>query len=307
MDLAAALVSAFPSEDALRGLLRQGLGQSYDSIVSSGLDLRSAVLRLVETAYDQGWLELLITRAREAAPADVALAQAAGQLGLSGLEQGAAGQLEVVARQVCRVEDGGRLLGTGFLVGADLVLTADHVLEALWHGAVSPSGITVRFDLTTGPREQIVTAGALFTLGEVVCRGAKLDYALMRVYGSPGIQPIGGPTGSGGTLRRWIDLSDPPDIGPGSPLVMVSYAYERATATVGQGPVISLTGDSVGYAINTEAGSSGAPCFTQDLRLVALNTGQDARRSANVGVLASAVLRDLRDRGFGHLLGMPLA
>lgn len=324
-DLAAALASTFPSYDALRSLLRQGLDQSFDSIVAPGLPLRSAALSVVETAYDQGWLDLLITSALEAAPASVPLAEAAGHVGLSslvpdgsgaktattrGLEPGAdlwAGQLAATARQVCRVEAGSSLLGTGCLVGADLVLTAYHVVEPLWHGSVSPSGITVRFDLTTGPREQIVTAGTVFRVGEAVCRGSDLDYALLRVHGSPGIQPIGGPTGSGGTLRRWIDPSDPPDIELGSPLVIVSYAYERAAARVGQGPVTGLSEDSVSYAINTEPGSSGAPCFTQDLRLVALNTHSDPRRSANVGVLVSAVLRDLRGRGLGHLFGTPLA
>jgi len=323
-DLAAALVSAFPSYDKMRVLLGQGLDQSLDSIVHPGLPPRSAALLVVETAYDQGWLDLLITRAGEAAPASVPLAQAAGQLGLSGLVPGGsgaetatrdlargtdlrAGQLAAIARQVCRVEMDSQLRATGCLVGADLVLTADHVLGPLWDGSVSPSAVTVRFDLTTGPREQIVTEGATFRLGEVVHHSATLDYALLRVHGSPGVQPIGGPTGPGGTLRRWIDLSDPPDIRLGSPAVMVSYPRALATAVAGQGEVISLSDDSVGYTINSQPGSSGAPCFTQDLRLVALYTRSEPGRSAIVAVPVSAVLRDLRDMGFGHLLGTPLA
>lgn len=322
-ELAAALASTFPSADALRSLLRQRLDQSFDSIVPSGLPLQSAVSSLVETAYDQGWLDLLITGALEAAPASVPLAEAAAQCGLSSLVPGGSGakavtrglapevavqtgQLAAIARQVCRVETGSELAGTGFLVGADLVLTAYHVVEPLGHGRVSPSGMTVRFDLTTGPGEQIVTTGTLFSVGEVVAGSPDLDYVLLRVHGSPGIQPIGGPTGSGGTLRRWIDLSYPPDIELGSLLVIVSYAYERAAARVGQGPVTGLSENSVKYAINTENGSSGAPCFTQDLSLVALHTGSDPQRSANVGVRISAVLRDLRGQGLDHLFGTPL-
>jgi hypothetical protein len=319
-DLAEALASEFPTDEALRTLLRQGLDRSYDSIVPSGTGLKPAVYALVTTAYEQGWLELLVTRAREAYPASVPLARVAGQLGLSSLVSGDPGsatdtweeQLAAIERQICRVESGDLLLGTGCLVGADLVLTADHVLESLWHGSLSPAGIVLRFDLTTGLRSQIVTEGALFTLGEIVSRNSELDYALMRVHGSPGVQPIGGGTGPGGTIRRWIDVADPPDIRPGSVLVMVGYARKRPpTLTLDTGEVVVLGDDSMAYTIRSEPGSSGAPCFTQELALVALNTRRadapDVPRAASAGVLVSAVLRDLRGQGLGHLLGQALA
>jgi hypothetical protein len=319
-DLAEALASTFPTDEALRMLLRQGLDRSYDSIVPSGTSRQSAVYSLVTTAYEQGWLELLVTRAREAYPASVPLARVAGQLGLSNLVSGDPSsptdtreeQVLAIERQVCRVESGDRLLGTGCLVGADLVLTADHVLESLWHGSLSPSEITLRFDMTTDFRSQIVTEGTLFRLGEVVGRNSELDYALMRVHGSPGVQPIGGGTGPGGTIRRWIDVGDPPDIRPGSQLVMVGYTREHPpTLTLDRGEVIALGEDQVAYTIHSEPGSSGSPCFTQELELVALNThrsnARDGPRAKSRGVLVSAVLRDLRDEGPGQLLGTVLA
>ena len=90
-----------------------------------------------------------------------------GATGLSSVVSGDPGagdraeRLAAIERQVCRIECGERLLGTGFLIGSDLVLTADHVLSPLWDGSVSLSEITFRFDLTTGSRKKIVTEGIL--------------------------------------------------------------------------------------------------------------------------------------------------
>jgi hypothetical protein len=310
-DLARVLASAYPSDDSLRGFLRQGLDRSSDSMVRQGSDPLSAWQSVIETAHQQGWLDVLVARALEASPQKASLpelAELAGQLGLSTLASADQGRLAAIERQVCRVEDGSRLLGTGFLVGADLLLTADHVLGSQWHGSALLAGVLLRFDLTTGLGNQVVTGGTLFGLDEVVFRNAELDYALLRVGGSPGVQPIGGNLGPGGALRRWIDVSDPPDIGPGSQLVMVGYARERPPApTLDRGAVVAVRDTSVVYAIQSEPGSSGAPCFTQELELVALNTrrsdGPAVPRGASEGVLVSAVRRDLSDQGFGHLLG----
>ncbi len=317
-ELAAALATAFPSDDALRRFLRQGLDRSLEAIAPGGSDLQSLVRAVVETADAQGWLEVLVAKAIERYPKSPLLSRAAEQLGLSSLVSGDPGaddradRLAMIERQVCRIESGGHLLGTGFLIGADLVLTADHVLSSPWPGSVSPSEITFRFDLTTGSRKEIVTEGILFRLGDVVWRNAELDYALLRVDGSPGVQPIGGGLGPGGALRRWIDVSDAPWIHQGDQLVMVRYARERPSAlTIDGGAVVALRDDSVIYAIKSEPGSSGAPCFTQDLELVALNTRRTddpgAPRTASAGVLMSAVMGDLGAQGFGDFLDRPFA
>ena len=330
-DLAVTLASLFPSDSSLRQFLRRGLDRSSDSIALGQGDPQSAWRSVVTAADTQGWLDTLIAKAREACPTSVPLARAAEKLGLSGLASSDPGFMEDMAimrsapgaddwgerlaaieRQVCRVESNGGLLGTAFLIGADLVLTADHVLGGRRPGSVSSAEVTLRFDLTTGHRNRIVTEGTRFRPGEVVWRNAELDYVLLRVHGSPGVQPIGGGTGPGGTLRRWIDVSEPASIRPGSELVMVGYARERPPAlTFDRGAVITLRDDRVVYTIESEPGASGAPCFTPGLELVALLTHQnndpDAPRTASVGVLLSAVLRDLRDHGFGHLVGAAFA
>lgn len=315
-ELATALATMFPSNDALRRLLRQGLDRSLEAIAPGGSDPQSLARAIVEAAYTQGWLEVLVAKAMERYPTSSLLPLVAEQLGLSSLVSGDPGadgraeRLATIERQVCRIERGGYLLGTAFLIGADLVLTADHVLSSLWHGSVSPSEITFRFDLTTGSRKEIVTEGTLFRLGDVVQRNAELDYALLRVGGSPGVQPIGGGPGPGGALRHWIDVSHAPRIHQGDQLLMVGYARERPPAlTIDRGAVAALRDDSVIYAIRSEPGFSGAPCFTRDLELVALNTRRAddpaAPRTASAGVLMSAVTGDLGAQGFGDFLYRP--
>jgi hypothetical protein len=328
-ELVAALAREFPSRDVLRRFLRQNLDRSLDSMVPTGASQQLTVRSLVELAYEEGWLDVLVTRAREACPASTPLAQAAEQLGLSSLASSDPGlavtrsasgpydlqteRLAAIERQVCRVETISRLLlGTGCLIGPDLVLTADHVLSPLWDSSVSSAEVTLRFDLTTGSRDQVVTEGTLFRLGDVVWRNPKLDYTLLRVDGAPGVQPIGGGLGPGGTLRRWIQVLPPSAIGEGEELVMIGYAQNRPPAlTVDRGAVVALREDSVIYALRSEPGTSGAPCFSPDLELVALNTRMvdypGTSRTASTGVTIWAVVRDLLGHGFASLLDKPFA
>ena len=316
-DLAEALASTFPTDEDMRALLRQRLDRSYDSIVLSGTSLQSAAYSLVTTAYEQGWLELLVTRAREVYPGNVPLARVAEQLGMLSLVSAGPGpaagiredRVLAIERQVCRVEAGDVLLGTGFLVAADLALTAGHVLNSPSEEFRLLAEISLRFDLATGRRGQIVTEGTQFRLREVVHRNSKLDYALVRVDGSPGVQPIGGGTGSGGTLRRWIEVGEPPNVRVGDQMIMVGYAREDPpTSTLDRGEVTALGEDRVTYTIETRPGSSGSPCFTKGLELAGLNTlrSTDGSRARSTGVLMSAVLGDLRSEGFGELLGTVL-
>jgi hypothetical protein len=311
-ELARVLAQLFPTENSLRQLGRFGLDRNFDAYTSSGLGSASAALAVVEGAHREGWLELLLVRAMDRNPANEQLATLARELGMPGIEPfdpdeiladgefDAYERLPTAGRQVGRMESGGSLLGTGCLVGADLVLTADHVLGT---GRGAQADVTVRFDVVIGRRDQVIAEGTSYRLGAIVWRDAELDYALVRVHGSPGVQPIGGGwAGPGGTLRRWIDAGHPPAIQPGAKLWMLQY---QQALMVSFGTVIALDEDSVDYSMNSGRGSSGAPCFTRDGELVALHS--HATGAANRGVLISAVLRDLRELGLDRLLGVPFA
>ncbi len=333
-ELAAVLTEAFQSERALRQLLLSRLDRSLDTIALQG-GLREMALRVVEVAASQGWLIELFARAREALPKNAALAEAAVRLGLSALValddfSGAAGfssdsvarraRLSAIEAQVCRVEAGGSF-GTGFLVGVDLLLTADFVLKEIHDGKASPGDVRLLFDYKTDQRGRTVTAGTLFELdGDWLAarsefgRGpSRLGYALLRVRNSPGAQPVGGSSAwESVALRQWIEVKDRlPAIESGEGLAMIQHAQAGPLKLTTNPEAVlgsSTDGTHLYYDLETFPGSSGAPCFTVDYDLVAFHVGRadldpEAPRNCKVGVLMAAVLRDLHKRGLGDLLG----
>ncbi|SDZ20413.1 AAA ATPase domain-containing protein [Geodermatophilus africanus] len=338
--LSGALVSAFRSTTELRDFLRFRFDRSLDAISAPG-SLQVAVWDVLQSAVAENWVEQLVVKAREAHPANVELAQVAEELGLSTLVPGdpalvtqAAAlsgidpttwtrRLAAIEGQVCRVEVGDRVSGTGFLVGVDLVLTADHMLAPVHEGGMPLEDVVLRFDYKTDRSGRAVTSGIEFKVASILARSeygnqpGRLGYNLLQVAGHPGAQPVGDPqVESSGTLRRWIEAPDPPPrIDLGDALALVQHSRGGPlNLTVGQDAVVglSLDGTRVYYDLASMPGSSGAPCFTLDLQLVAFNIGLsiadpvNARRTFT-GILMSAVLGDLRQQGHGGLLGAVFA
>lgn len=340
--LAAALASAFPSPDSLREFLRYRLDMSLDAIAPNVSTYMTVLLAVVDFAQTRGLLNQLVVSARESMPASAALADVALELGLSTIVPAATASLErivtaessfglgswrerlaAIEGQVCRIEVNQRTYATGHLVGVDLVLTADHVLGPLDAPGVSLKDVQVRFDYQTDRRGSTVAPGTVFQVDDIVARSAygqqtdQLGYALVHVAGAPGALPIGGSRSeSTGALRSWIHVSNPPpDCEPGMGLVMVDYPLgQPLRMDLQQNAVLGISQDGgrVYYRLDASPGSSGAPCFTVNLDLVAFHVGTSmvdgrAPRDARVGVLLSAVLGQLDQKGLGGLLGTVMA
>ena len=73
-----------------------------------------------------------------------------------------------------------------------------------------------------------------------------------------------------------------------------------AMSDTGVGAVVG-DGTRLTYEVNTERGSSGSPCLTFDLRLVALH--QSGHPRSNVGVPISTIAAHLGDAGRTALRG----
>ena len=341
-ELQSALLSAFHSEDELRAFLQFRLDRSLDAIAAPDASLPSAAFELIRVAQAEAWLDKLVVKAREADPANADLARVAERLGLPTLVPGDPAVIDRVAAaiqpldittfrerlgaiegQVCRVEVGGRVAGTGFLVGVDLVLTADHVLAPVHEGGMPLRDVVLRFDHKADRNGRTITPGTEFELERIVARSqygeqpGQLGYSLLGVAGHPGAQPIGDlRTEASGALRRWIDVPDPPPhIGPGDGLMIVQYPRGQPLRLIFNADAVAGLSDDgarVRYDLATEPGSAGAPCFTLDLQLVALNIGLSVADPASLrrtvlGILMSAVQQDLRDQGLGNLLGAVFA
>ena len=100
---------------------------------------------------------------------------------------------------------------------------------------------------------------------------------------------------------RWL-VPTAHKLGPSDPLFILHHPGDRVmqlsldTKAVKQ---VDGIGPRIQYRTNTIAGSSGSPCLTADLQLVALHQGTDPKRSTrqyNQGIPLSAIARNLRAR-----------
>jgi hypothetical protein len=229
-----------------------------------------------------------------------------------------------VEGQVCRVEIDGAAVGTGFLIGPDLVLTNYHVLESVIGDASRAASVALRFDykrLADGTVMQ-GTAAALAPTGWLVDSAPyslaegdgqpdrspptthELDFVAIRLEQSIGSQPLGVRAASGAPKRGWITCPDSqPPMPKGAPLLIVQHPQgEPIKLAIDMDAVLGLNGNAtrVRYATNTEPGSSGSPCFDMDWTLVALHhMGDPIWRNPqfNEGVPISLIRARLAEQG----------
>jgi hypothetical protein len=139
-------------------------------------------------------------------------------------------RLGALEGQVGRVEvtvSAGMIKGTAFLVGPGMCLTNYHVLEHVINGAVAPSKAVVRFDykrsgdgvvLNDGTEHRLPDSDwlidssppspvdSLVDPGQQLPQEDQLDYAVFRLTGEPGEEPIGGASaGPHAPKRGWIN------------------------------------------------------------------------------------------------------
>jgi hypothetical protein len=194
---------------------------------------------------------------------------------------------------VCRVEVGSDGVGTGFLVGPDVLLTNYHVLRPLIDGTTAPDQVKFRFDYALQPNGR-ETPGQLlslhqdwvidhskFTVAEENLTPDKalptideLDYALVKLERPVGNEALSG-SDDAALPRGWLEVpTAPPLIMADMPILILQHpnAQPLKLALDTQG-VISVNANNtrVRYATNTESGSSGSPCFDLNWNLVALH------------------------------------
>jgi hypothetical protein len=226
--------------------------------------------------------------------------------------------------QVCRIEvRTSPLRGTGFLVAPDVVLTNYHVVEPVinWQrsqageqvaGARIPASLLgARFDHKVLADGVQLSPGSVHTLHESewlvdyspdgsepfeAVPGDKLDYALLRLASAPGKDVVDGST-QPVTLRGWVSLPlVAPDLSAGMPFFILGHPLgESLKMSLDTNAVTAINANCtrVRYATNTEAGSSGSPCFDRDWKLVALHHAGDTGPNPqyNEGIPAAALAR----------------
>lgn len=226
--------------------------------------------------------------------------------------------------RVCQVEvfAGGSVShGTGFLVGPDLVLTNHHVVESAFPHLLARTSpgpdIRFRFDYKVLSGTRTINAGTVYTLAkqsalvdwspqqaeqagrerDVDPTEDELDYALLRIEGSPGLKSV---SDSGGEARGWIEVPDGQVPQAGSSTFIVQHP-QRKPMKMAVGVILGTNriGTRLRYDANTDIGSSGAPCVDSAVRLVALHHAGGPGRigTYNQGVPIGLIARRLAKSG----------
>lgn len=229
--------------------------------------------------------------------------------------------------QVCRVEipKGTESdYGTGFLLGPDVLITNHHVMRLVKAGLVQPEDVILRFDYKRRSDGLTVDEGTVYRLAEEWLidespigpndfKGEEpapdqLDYALVRVEGEPGNDPVGGPAmldkNPDAAPRGWIKLPTvAPELPPDSSLFILQHPKgDPLKLAIDTHAIVGelFGGRRLRYRTNTDAGSSGSPCFDANWNLVALHHMGDpafGTPTFNQGVPFPAILGLLKERG----------
>ena len=308
------LLDAF-DRDRFDEMLLFQLDKRRQHIALAG-NMETIVLHVIQRAEDESWTAELLQAARDTDPRNLALFAFAQQFGLVPATQALESTIRAtnplfdpvpwyerladLLPRVCRIEVQSGWppkYGTGFLVGSDMVMTNYHVMENVILGSVPRKQVVLRFDHRVVEDGAVVNPGVEYRLAEAdwlidrsrysdldlhpipgaVPSSEELDYALLRIDGQPGNDPIGRRIvqDTEAPVRGWILMPvDTYSFEVNSPLVILQHP-QGAPLKIGfeTQSVVGLNDNMtrVRHRTNTEKGSSGSPCFDLGWNLVALH------------------------------------
>jgi hypothetical protein len=170
-------------------------------------------------------------------------------------------RLADMRNRVCRVELPNMGMGTGCLVGPDLVLTCGHVVDSVVKSAGPGGTPIVRFDFALKGAE--VQEGKVYRMHDEwrlasapYDEGLGLNFVLMRLAASAGEETM-----SDGDKRGWITLKPAPDPNPGEAISILHHP-RAGPMKMSLGALLRIEEQRLFHNALTEPGSSGAPCFS---------------------------------------------
>lgn len=233
----------------------------------------------------------------------------------------------VAAQAVCRIEiPRGKPVGTGFLVGPDLLLTNQHVV----HSDDEAASACARFDYWAD-WQGVASQGRTFACEPKLLASSppeQLDYSLLRLTDTPLREFMAGDEWKDlpalELLRRrrhrgFLLLSPRKVTGDERVNIIQHPLGTPLKAVLTQNRVAAVTGSRLQYVADTDEGSSGSPVFDQSWSVVALHhsgkpwggdqdLGATAKRlwsgkfKVNEGISMTAILQDFAARGMMALL-----
>ena len=204
-------------------------------------------------------------------------------------------ELGLIEGRICKVEVKGDGSGTGFLVGTDAVITNYHVVQKVIDGKLQPAAVTLRFDYkrlandsTLRGTEYKLAADWKIDVSKYsdvdladpasgTQETDRLDYALVRVEGTPADDPVGGAANAdpSATPRGFIAVPTAAHDFRARPALFIVQHPDGGPLQLALDTEavidVNANGARVRYRTNTEPGSSGSPCFDGEWKLVALH------------------------------------
>ena len=344
--LVEALIDAFPDTNSLALMLQFRLARNLAQVAALPNKIQQIAFEIVGVANAEGWVAQLIVAARESQPGNPKLLKLCEDFGLTA----ATAQLErkirddlsyldisawrtrmgEVEAQVCRVETPSEM-GTGFLLGPDVMITNYHVMADVIRHPEHASKVIMRFDYKRLADGTTLNPGTPFRLetrewlldespyskvdllldpGDQTPTTEELDYALLRLQDEPGNQPVAADKAEPDAPRRkWVEIGEPvAALALDAPVFIVQHPEAWPLKLAMDTKSVLKTnnnGTRVRYRTNTEKGSSGSPVFNDQWKLAALHHSGD--RSIvpvfNQGIPFAAILALLDKRGKRSLLG----
>jgi hypothetical protein len=245
--------------------------------------------------------------------------------------------------RVCRIERNAVVLGTGFLVGPDTVLTNWHVIQGPIKSKTDNTGIVCRFGYRKRPNGQdepgvevplkvtfaewhVDSSPKLSDEEELAGVPAptedQLDHAVVRLERAFGSEPtftraLKDGTTENGPVRGWVwvPAAMPPLAAraapdkPGDPLFIIQHPRgEPLKVALDTNAVLVVNPTRIRYTTNTDPGSSGSPCFNLRWSPVALHHIGDTEHEPaefNQGIPLHLIRLRLRREGKEGALGGP--
>jgi V8-like Glu-specific endopeptidase len=323
------LVVAFGRVDLDQMLQDNDASKRLEILVRDG-PLRTQVFELVLRTQQEGWTDRLVAWAQKARPNHARIKSLVSDLSML---EGVEGNVHLVNRSleqtvkarsdtldfaewlvrfaqirgaVCRIEDARdprKAIGTGFLVGPDLLLTNYHVMENYVGPAptMDTSTLAFRFDYgieTTGENfgKPISPAADWLvnhaTYSPVPGGATDLDYTLVRLESAVGEDLVSG------AKRGWLRLSSLVPVPQANEVIFIAQHPKGTPLKMAVGTVLATASPGhIRYDTETQDGSSGSPCLDATLQLVAIHQGSNSDRPREVpyneGIRTDAVINHL--------------
>lgn len=322
-----ALVSAFHTSRLLSQMVHFQLDKKLENFVARG-SLNDMTYDLILEAQASGWLYRLLVGSRTQNKGNIPLKQFEQNLSISTRYIPKA-QLEAkvrvfdqfislnewlpklhqIEKQVCKIELP-RGSGTGFLVSSNIIVTNYHVVKGLIDNEYSPQEVSLRFDYKKIRPQSEGLNGEIFKLADDWLIGYspisssdapfnigtpskdELDYALIRIEKPLNRGIIELPNTSLATFHSNYEAK--------RPLFIIQHPNgEPMKLAVDVDGIMGLNENEtrLNYKTLTEPGSSGSPCFNQNLELIALHhNGHEGSR--NIGIPVHTLIEDWKQKGF---------